>query len=262
MSSDLSYRDRDTIIRLAAEMNDTQMAKFLGCSVPTIRYWRDRHGLPRSTANPGGIRWKTDRNFFAQIDTPEKAYVLGFIVADGTIAKSGKSISLVVKESDASILQAIADAAGCDAPLHPKVARGGWGPAERRQMALHLSGRKLVSDLAALGVCPNKTLTATFPAIPSHLECHLVRGLWDGDGWVGQRQFSLIGTAAVTEGAAEAIERQTGRHLARSLSNGFPRIQGGRKDRTVMEWMYADASISLERKAEAFRLYWSQTPRT
>jgi hypothetical protein len=257
VSSDLSYRDRDTMIRLAAEMNDAQMAKRLGCSSFTIRFWRDRHGLPRSKANPGGIRWKTNRDFFAKIDTPEKAYVLGFIIADGSVHKSGKAVTFVVKESDADILRSIAAATGCDAPLYPKIARGGGGPPERHQLALHLSGRKLVEDLATLGVFANKSLTATFPAIPSLLERHMIRGLWDGDGWVGKRQFSLIGTTAVTEGAADAIECHTGHRLARSLSNGFPRVQGGRKARAVMEWMYADAPISLARKAEAFRLYWS-----
>ena len=262
VSSDLSYRDRDTLARLAATMNDAEIAKHLGCSSFTIRRWRDIHGLPRSTANPGGIRWKTNRDFFAEIDTPEKAYVLGFTVADGCVHKNGKVVTFVVKASDAYVLTAIGKAAGSDAPLRPKIGRNGFGNVDRHQVALNLSGRKLVDDLAALGVHANKSHTATFPVVPAHLERHLVRGLWDGDGWVGQHQFSLIGTTAVVEGAAEAIERHTGRHLGRSRSNGFPRVQGGRKDRAVMEWMYSGASISLERKAEAFRLYWSQIPRT
>jgi hypothetical protein len=259
----VSYRDRDTIVRLSATMSDAQMAKFLGCTGTAIRYWRDRHGLPRSTAvSTGGIRWKTNRDFFAKIDTPEKAYALGFIIADGCIHKNGKAVTLVVKESDAAILQSIADAAECDAPLHPKVSRGGFGGVDRQQVALNLSGRKLTSDLASLGVRANKTFTATLPAIDPGLERHMIRGLWDGDGWVGQHQFSLIGTDAVVTGTVEAIERHTGRKLRHCPSNGFPRIYGGRKDRAVMQWMYADVSISLERKAEAFRLYWSQTPRT
>ena len=82
----------------------------------------------------------------------------------------------------------------CDAPLYPKISKGGFGGVERLQKSLNLGGRKLVSDLNALGVHANKTLTATFPAIRPDLERHLVRGLWDGDGWVGKRQFSLIGT--------------------------------------------------------------------
>lgn len=262
VSSDLSYRDRDTLTRLAATMNDAEIAKFLGCSSFTIRFWRDRHGLARSTANPGGIRWKTNRDFFADIDTPEKAYALGFIIADGCIHKNGKSVTIVVKESDAAVLRAIAGALDCDAPLHPKVGRKGFGNVDRHQMALNLSGRKLVDDLASLGVKANKTFAATFPTVPAHLERHLVRGLWDGDGWVGKVQFSLIGTTAVVEGAADAIERHTGCRLGHTPSNGFPRIQGGRKCRAAMEWMYSDAPISLDRKAEAFRLYWSQIPRT
>jgi hypothetical protein len=248
-------------MRLSAEMNDTQMAKALGCSTPTIAFWRDRHGMPRSQANPGGIRWKTNRDFFAVIDTPEKAYALGFVVADGCVHKNGRVVTIVVKESDAGILQLIAAATGCDAPLHRKVSKTGFGRGERQQRVLNLSGRKLVNDLATLGVHANKSLTATLPAVPSHLERHLIRGLWDGDGWVGERQFSLIGTMAVVTAAADAIERHTSCRLGFCPSNGFPRIQGGRKAQPALEWMYSDAPISLERKAAAFRLYWSQVPR-
>jgi len=258
VSSDRSYKDRETLARLGAGMSDAAMAKVLGCSGPTIRYWRDRHGLPRSQARgPGNLKWSTNRDFFAEIDTPEKAYVLGFTVADGSIHKNGKCVTFAVKESDAAILRAIADAAGCDAPLYPKVGKNGFGGVDRRQKVLNLSGRKLVDDLAALGVHANKSLTATYPAIQPHLERHMIRGLWDGDGWVGKRQFSLIGTDAVTAGVAEAVERHTGHRLASSRSNGFPRVQGSRRDLAVMQWMYRDVSISLERKAEAFRLYWS-----
>jgi hypothetical protein len=252
VSSD--YRDRDTIVRLSAEMSDAQMAKHLGCSAPTIRYWRDRHGLPRSQARGSNIKYATDRGYFDRIDTPEKAYILGFIIADGSIHKNGKSIAIALKESDSALLLEIGRHLSCDAPLATKTSTG----FTRSQTAcLTLSGRHLVSSLAMLGVHHGKSRTATYPAIAPELERHLVRGLWDGDGWIGKRQFSLIGTRAVIAGVADAVERHTGCRLAHSLSNGHPRIQGSRRDRAAAQWMYADAPISLERKAEAFRLYWS-----
>lgn len=257
----MSYRDRDTIIRLGATMNDTEMAKALGCSAPTIRYWRDRHGLPRSRANPGGshARWTTNQDYFTTIDTPEKAYILGFIIADGYVHKNGRSVSIAVKESDSSLLLRIAKEMGCNAPLYPKVTRG-YGNVSSL-MVLNLSRRKLVDDLAKLGVHANKSLTVTFPTVPRRLERHLVRGLWDGDGWVGERQFSLIGSPGTIAGVAKAIERHTGQRLGIGASNGHPRIYGGRKNRAVLEWIYSDSSISLERKMASFRLHWSQAPR-
>ena len=60
-----------------------------------------------------------------------------------------------------------------------------------RMMRLCLCGRRLDSELNALGLYHDKSVTATYPVIPHELGRDLVRGLWDGDGHVGQRMFDL-----------------------------------------------------------------------
>ena len=51
----------------------------------------------------------------------------------------------------------------------------------------YLCGQTLVTDLNNLGVYHDKSKTATYPAIdPAGLEGHLVRGIWDGDGYIGR----------------------------------------------------------------------------
>ena len=245
-------------------MTQPELARHFGVTPQTVRQWRKAHGLPSPrrppVGTPGGgghVKYHTDPDFFAKIDTPEKAYILGFIVADGTVHKNGKVVDIAVKTSDENILRAIAKATGCNAPIGRKVSTG-YGGVARESARLHLSRRKLVSDLGLLGVHPNKTFTATYPVVDASLERHLVRGLWDGDGYVGKQQFSLIGTDAVVEGVMEAAERHTGcRFTPRRDRKGFLYALGSARDRPIMRWMYSDASISLDRKAEAFRLYWS-----
>jgi hypothetical protein len=255
--------DRETMVRLTSEMNDMQIARLYGCTGPTVALWRDRYEIPRSPKQWGGntIRWQTNRDYFAAIDTPEKAYILGFLIADGHIHKTGYKIQVSVKESDADLLRAIAGEMGCDAPLTTTVNHYD----QSRMARLLLCGKNLVSDLGKLGLDHDKSRTATYPQVPSELERHLVRGLWDGDGYIGARQISLIGTPALLDGAGAAIHRHTGCLLRRHLSGRdrkYHYLVGSKRDAPVLHWMYSGASIALARKMRAVSgSYWIQVPR-
>jgi hypothetical protein len=253
--------DRETMLRLTSGMTDMAIARMYGCTGSTVAKWRDRYGIPRSPKQWGGntIRWKTNRDYFARIDTPGKAYVLGFLLADGHIHKGGYKIQISVKESDADLLRMIARELDCDAPLKITVNHYDGSHMAR----LLVCGQKLISDLAGLGVYQTKGTTATFPVISPDLENHLVRGLWDGDGHIGKGMFELIGTSALLDGTVAAAQRHTGCLLRRKMGGrdaAYHYAYGTRRDTAVLHWMYSGATIALERKQEKFRLYWSEVP--
>ena len=140
---DLVRPDRDTLVQWLAELSDNQLAKRLGCTSPTIARWRDHYDLPRSQArSAGNIKWQTNRAYFSQIDSPEKAYILGFLIADGHIRKDGSKVQVSVKEQDAALLEAIARETGCDAPLRPTTNHYDGS----RMLRMNLCGMKLVSE--------------------------------------------------------------------------------------------------------------------
>lgn len=248
--------DRDTMLSLS-HLSDQDIARMYGCRGAAVARWRDRYGIPRSKAKSvGNVKWQTNRDYFAQIDTPAKAYVLGFIVADGHIRKEGYKVEISVKESDAGLLDMIAAEAGCDAPLRPMI--NGYDGS--RMARLRLCGQKLIGDLNALGLHHDKSVTATWPAVPDGLEGHLARGIWDGDGYIGKGQFELIGTSAVLDGIVAAAQRHTGCLLRRRMSgkdHSYHYAYGTRRDADVLRWMYSGAGISLARKQKAYSLYWS-----
>jgi hypothetical protein len=255
--------DRETFIRMIAGKTDMDVARELGCTGPVIARLRDRYGVPRSPKQWGGntIRWQTDRDFFAAIDTPGKAYTLGFLIADGHVHKTGYKIQVSVKEADAALLSAIAAEMGCDAPLTTTINRYDGS----RMARLLLCGKKLVDDLGKMGIYHDKTHTATFPAVPPEFERDLVRGLWDGDGYIGQRQIELIGTPALLSGVSVAVQKHTGCLLRRRLSGKdrkYHYLLGSKRDAPVLHWMYSGASIALDRKMRAASgSYWIQVPR-
>ncbi len=251
----MHYRNPNDLRALLRDANDTQIARMLGVTDRTIRNWRHKFGIePSSVPNRGSAKYTLNRSFFRTIDTPEKAYILGFIAADGYIHQNGKSLSIAITESDIDHLYAIRDAIGCNNEIHVKTRSSGHQGS--RMAVLNLCGVELVRDLATLGILPNKSSHLCFPSIPSNLESHLIRGLYDGDGHVSDRQFYLIGTTDLLSGVQSSIRLHTGYFLSTRVTNGMSRLVGYRRDSAVLAWIYDDATIALKRRYETYKKFW------
>lgn len=260
----LNASDLEEFRRLASDKCDREIAEIYGVKPVTIGRWRDRYGIPRSQARPWSQGRRpalpaVDGGFLAQIDTPEKAYILGFVLADGHVYKHGYRVELGVKEADSAILTAITEAMGIDVPLRVMI-----NSYDRsRFIRITLGAKQMTADLARHGLRNDKSKTATYPKVPYELEGHLVRGIWDGDGSIAKYQFELIGTPAVLDGVVDAAQRHTGCLLRRRMSGKDGRyhyVYGTRRDTAILHWMYSGATIALERKLEKFRTYWSEIP--
>lgn len=135
-----------------------------------------------SSERPNAI-WHTDATFFDEIDTEKKAYVLGFIIADGSIAKNG-TLMFANQEEDRDVIEKIRDALRCNAPIRRKEFE-----ASRPQVLFSIHCKQYQDALAAMGIDNRKTYTLemsnVLPFIPNDLERHLLRGMFDGDGGLG-----------------------------------------------------------------------------
>lgn len=249
--------DRDELQRLAATMYDIQIASIYGCDRTTVSYWRKKFGIPPKHRCGGRPRTVCmDVDFFSSIDTESKAYILGLLSADGCVHKDGRSLSIGLKAEDEHILHDIRSALSSNATLSERTSCGGHSIGSRIKI-LNLSSKKLVADLAKYGVVPRKSFTLTFPDLPSHLARHYIRGIWDGDGHVGRRNFSVIGTEALLQGIKNSILAHLNITLSYGLLKGSPRLVGYRRDRPVLHWLYGDSTIFLRRKHRVYAEFWS-----
>ena len=128
--------------------------------------------------------------FFDIIDTEEKAYVLGFIYADGcnNSHPTTGELSISQMERDVDILYKIKEAMQSTYPISEEENK--WGGAEKR-FRFYVYGPKIEEQLTNLGVVHNKSLILEFPTfLPDELMPHFIRGYFDGDGsvWDGQRK--------------------------------------------------------------------------
>ena len=150
------------------------------------------HGDPNivgKVGNNGSQRKYTlNHDYFREIDSPEKAYWLGFLAADGGIAgddRHGRCLSLELAEYDVGHLLKFAHAIGSDAPIS--------GP-RRGCLRMRFHSSRLADSLIALGVEQRKTLTVIPPLGQlAGLESYYWRGLWDGDGTISGRSDRRAG---------------------------------------------------------------------
>lgn len=139
-------------------------------------------------------------NYFKTIDSEIKAYILGYLVADGSIEEStrkdrpSKLVRLrfgCVTEDD-EILKLI------QREIAPNNKLRYYQPKEqnhKQTTILQICDKELINDLRTLyNIQPRKTYKNdfNFPNIPKKYERDFIRGFIDGDGSIGRHHFSMI----------------------------------------------------------------------
>ena len=230
-----------------------EMAEFYGVHENTVFKWCKKFGI----VNRNGKRhrkYELNEDFFQTIDTPEKAYILGFFIADGSV--SDRSICIGLHPQDKTHLVEIAYWMGSTAPIYDQKQSAESYVPDSYIVRINFSSLKIVDDLRALGVTNNKSLTVQYPTISSHLERHLIRGIWDGDGTIGPKRFECAGNRFILRGIQKAVKTHTGHVLTHVKWYGHHRLMGYRRDKPVIHWLYEKATIRLHRKYISFLSYW------
>ena len=119
-------------------------------------------------------------NYWENIDTYDKAYFLGFLITDGNI--SGNNICLQLSSKDEYILEIFLNKTNNS----NKICRD-----KRGCSSFSVKRKRWVLDLSKYGVIPNKTKTVYLPHLDNEVMPHLLRGIFDGDGWVTYKGHAI-----------------------------------------------------------------------
>lgn len=128
-----------------------------------------------------------DKRYFCKIDTPTKAYWLGFIYADGYIVYNQKSrnyeVSIELQQEDRYILKYLRDEIGGDHKVIDKVNTKSFNgyTYTTQSSVLRIYSKDIARDLINNGVVPNKTSSDIYPECRCFFK-DFIRGFLDGDG--------------------------------------------------------------------------------
>jgi Homeodomain-like domain len=234
-------------------MDAPAIGHLLGCHSSSI------YNVLRDAGVDRRVRGCDNADYFDQIDTPEKAYWLGFIAADGCVTgfESGNrrlQIKLARKDRDHLVL--LHKALKASRPIRDteEVTLG-----ERRPYSvLAVYSPQIADALVRCGITPRKSHTLQPWDGPAALMPHYWRGLVDGDGSITINDsgvfLSFVGSEAVVRGfrawaGGVCGTASAARHVTTGAADYWVIQVGGTvRILRLLAALYDDAPVALARK--------------
>jgi len=154
---------------LAKGMSTRKIEQICGKNNRTVSYWINKYEIQDQS------KYKKSKNYrFDKIDTKEKAYVLGFILADGAINEKTTEISVALK--DREIVDYIAGIIGGNVHIDNM-----FDKKTRRFPRIRL--QKRIEDIKKF-LGGYAKIDRHYPRVREDLERYLIQGFFDGDGCI------------------------------------------------------------------------------
>ena len=161
--------NKEILIKLLLEGKSMRdISKILGMSRETVRYWVTKYEFCNL------VKYKQRKSYnFDKIDTPQKAYVLGFILADGNISLKNE-VELSVCLNDKYVLEYISNIINGEVLIDKTFEK------KTRRFPRARLCKKINDILTFAGGRLKKD--RHYPKIRKDLERYLLLGFFDGDG--------------------------------------------------------------------------------
>lgn len=129
-------------------------------------------------------------SYFDNISTPNQAYWLGFIYADGAVMCNAETrnyeLQIELNSIDKYILEEFNQELGGKHKIKDRTRThficNNKKPTTSSMSSLRVYSKRIVEDLIKHNVIPNKTLHNNFPIVSNELFWDFLRGYFDGDG--------------------------------------------------------------------------------
>lgn len=205
-------------------------------------------------------KYELNEYYFDKIDTPNKAYILGLLYADGYNNRSTNTVRLKLQKEDKHILEDVAKELGYNAPLifdERSRKNKNW----KDTYSLDIRSAHMSEVLDIMGMHQAKSLTLKFPEwIDPILYPHFLRGYIDGDGSIYcydkkmNWNISIVGTSDFCNYVKSIVESILGMHIHIKVDGRHNnitcdiRIGGNRQVLKFLDWIYKDSDLKMERK--------------
>lgn len=197
-----------------------------------------------------------NHNIFNNLDSEEKAYWLGMLMADGAIGSSRPTIELCLKEEDYEHIVKFKTFLESEHKIGVKTKYCKKTNKVYKSYRLGIRSESIKKDLIKYGCIPNKTKILEFPNIEPTLINHFIRGYLDGDGCIRKGSTSdatieILGTNSFLEGITKHFEIDG--HIYNFNHSDIKRfVVSGKKAKEILNLLYKDANIYLDRKYKKY----------
>lgn len=230
-----------------------EIAEIVGKSRGLIQWRLAKMGLNTKLRCANAI-WNED--FFNKIDTPEKAYIIGFMLGDGAYTSNIFEVSIALK--DKCVIDFISQNTGGNIRVSNT-----YIPEQRRfpRARLTIGNKNILRDLSKLFVFRKKE-ERKIPIVSERVERYLVLGFFDAEGCItwGRRKdrnrvwqkASFTSSLSLLTGIQKIMDKQEiSTQIRPKASERCYLLEVADKKRvlSLMDYIYGDGSfVILPRK--------------
>lgn len=257
----------DTILNMYEEGYSThKIGKAINKNQGSVaKYIKSVLGVIRTQSEGAYLRetkYTKDINYFEKIDTNQKAYFLGLLVADGCNDTRGSGqISINLIESDVEILLKLKEELKYSGDLKYVISKS---ENHKNQYRFVVASNKISKDLEKWGVVLGKDFKTYFPPIEEKFWNHFIRGVFDGDGCIHldknrRFRFYITGNKRLMEEIQNILiekcsigKNRLHNHANNSITKRIS-IGGNKQIKRIRDFLYEnEEGFSIERKKQKF----------
>lgn len=196
--------------------------------------------------------------FFSNINSREKAYILGLMITDGWICGDRESIGF--SSVDRELTEVISNGISCGSSITVVPGKPykilDHVVEKKESYQYQLSDAQLKDDLIRLGFQVDKTFNELLPYLKEELMFHLLRGIFDGDGCI----YKLSGVeqpGIILYSGSQLLLKQIGIFLWTHLRIDVPEIKPANTISKISYAKFKDVSLIMEnlyKNSESLRL--------
>jgi len=254
------------------KLNSRQIAKLAGVHYNIIQAWMKKHGIEfdKEVTNLSKRKYTDDTHYFDEIDTEEKAYWLGFLMADGSINRTTLSIALSGK--DKSHLEKFLNGLDSDRKVYDYEQSFDKNGKTHKMSRIDIASFHLLGKLRSYGFEEKKSMKEVIPnEITKELLRHFIRGYFDGDGCFtygeskNKKKFmsvSILGGEDFLNKLKKILNKE---NVLCNVYKKQDKESGSDNLRVMMihhnqalaflNYIYKDSTIYLDRKYEKYNKY-------
>jgi DNA invertase Pin-like site-specific DNA recombinase len=264
---------QDKIERIIELYKRGVSAKQLG-----FKFGIDKRRVQKWASNNDILRNKNDSHRFTEfnqhifdvIDTPQKAYWLGFFYADAYNCDITNTFSLTLAGIDYDHLVKLTKF--IELPVEKIIVYNppevlGENDAEYATCSVKMYSKHVCSKMTELGCMRAKSFLIKYPEwLPKELNVHFIRGIIDGDGSIYMKnknnewKINLVSTKECLSKIEEIIMLETEcslktNYLSKTNNNTYIFNTGGnQKVKKICDWLYKESApeTRLDRKYQKY----------
>lgn len=244
--------------------NKSIVEKIMHVSGSTISQLLIKYNIEQVDQSKVRQKYTLNEHYFDKLDTSDKCYYFGLLMADGYLNEKNNTLSLSLQIRDIDIIKKFNNAIGSNRPI-TILKLSDKNPNWSDQAVLNITNKHLRETLVNHGLISNKSLLLQFPekSVPEEFYAAFILGYSDGDGHYSNnpkdKRVNFIANEWFCEFVQKIVKDNLGVNSSIMYCHGKTekptrtfQIAGGNQVKKYLDWLYDSCDVYLERKHKIY----------